>query len=115
MKYTVRFVFYYYDEFDTTLCNIYDVSVNSDNPLDAYNIADDIVLEKTKNYSNPGDTYFISLTDENGVIYVFSKNQMIVLPKDKYEDLPKSFCSNGQTFYTVDEKKEVKFRLPETK
>lgn len=113
MKYTTRFVFYHYDEFDTTLANIYDILVEADQPSEALKIGGKIVLEQTKIYSSPGNTDFVSLTDENGVVYVLSNDQLILLPQENHDKLPKTFCNTGETFFVVDKDRIPKMRFPE--
>lgn len=123
MKYKVRFVFYYYDEFDTTLANIYDVIVRATNPYEALDIAEKIVLAETRKYRWPGYTEFISLTDENELVYVSSlvpknyfgvrlpiplDNRLVVLRSEDYKKLPKTFCFSGETFFIIDEDKVMK-------
>lgn len=112
MKYTARFVFHHYDEFDTTLADIYDILVETDSPSEALKVAKEIFMKETKIYSSPGSTDFVSLTDENGVIYILSNGQLIVLPKEDYDKLPKRFCSNGETFFVVGKDKIPKMRFP---
>lgn len=113
MKYTARFTFYYYDEWDTTLCNIYDILVEANSHFEALEAAKEILAGETKTYSSPGSTDFVSLIDENGVIYILSNGQLVVLPKKDYDKLPKSFCSNGETFFVVDRDKIPKKCFPE--
>lgn len=128
MKYTARFVFWYYDEFDTTLANIYDILVEADSPSVALEIAMEILPELTRMYSMPDGTNFISLTDENGIIYVSSwsqkdyygerlplssSTQLVILPKENHDKLPKTFCNTGETFFVVDSKDKLpKMRFP---
>lgn len=114
MKYTARFVFYYYDEFDTTLANIYDILVETNSPPEALKAAEEILTEKIKIYSSPGSTDFVSLTNANEVIYILSNGQLVVLPKKDYNKLPKSFCNTGETFFAVGEDQipKMRFLLP---
>jgi hypothetical protein len=127
MKYVARFVFFYYDEFDTTQANVYDILVEADSPSAALENAMEILPELTKAYS-PGPTDFISLTDENGVIYVSSlarkgyygeslplssSSQLVILPKEAHDKLPKTFCNTGETFFVVDSSDKLpKMRFP---
>ena len=99
MKYTARFVFYYYDEFNVTFCNIYDITIRENSPLEAIKSAEKIVKLASRHYDAPNNIYFISLTDEKGAIYVLSKNQPVILPEECYEKLPKSFCKNKEIFF----------------
>ncbi len=48
MKYTARFIFYHYDEFDTTLANIYDILIEANQPSEALKIGRKIVSEQTE-------------------------------------------------------------------
>ncbi|MEW6408256.1 MAG: hypothetical protein AB1465_06235 [Patescibacteria group bacterium] len=111
MKYIARFVFYHYDEFDTTLANIYDILIEADQPSEALKIGRKIVSEQTEIYSSPGNTDFVSLTDENGVISVLSNGQLVILPKEDYDKLPRSFCNTGETFFIVEQDKIPKMRF----
>lgn len=110
MKYTARFVFYHYDEFDTTLANIYDILVQANNPAEAFKKAEDVLAEQIKIYSFPGSVDFISLIDENKTIYVLSKRKLVVISEEDYEKLPKKFCDTGETFFVVEKDKNVKIR-----
>lgn len=112
MKWTARFVFWYYDEFDTTLANIYDVLVEAKSPSEAFEVAEKIVSEQTKIYSWPGATDFVSLKDENEVVYVLSNNRLVVLPEENYSKLPKTFCSTGETFFVIGSDKIARMRFP---
>ena len=127
MKYTARFVSWSYDEFDTTLANVYDILVEADSPPAALEIAKGVISEKTKVYSCPGGTDFISLTDKNGIIYVLSlsrkgyygeslplspSSQLVILPKEAHDKLPKTFCNTGETFFVIDGDKIPKMRFP---
>lgn len=112
MKYTARLVFYHYDEFDTTLANVYDILVEADGPSEALESAQEILAEETKIYSSPGSTDFVSLTDENSVVYILSNGQLAMLPKEDYDKLPKTFCNTGETFFVVDRDKIPKMHFP---
>lgn len=111
MKYIARFVFYHYDEFDTTLANIYDILVETNSPSEALKAAEEIFPEKTKISSSPGNTDFVSLTDENEVIYIRLNDQLVVLPRKDYDKLPKSFCDT-ETFFIIGKDRIPKMRFP---
>jgi len=111
MKYTARFVFWHYDEFDTTLANIYDIAVITNDPDEALKTAQERLERETANYSNPGSTDLISITDESGVMRVSSNGQLILLPEKDYDKLPESFCNTGETFFIIDET-GVRMRFP---
>ncbi len=42
------------------------------------------------------------MTDENGIVYVLSNDQLILLPQENHDKLPKTFCNTGETFFVVD-------------
>lgn len=85
MKYIVRIVVYYYDEFDTTLCDIYDVALTAQNASEATSRAQDRVSLEPK-HASPGSTDLVGAVSNQA----------------DYKNLPKIFCSNGQTFFSID-------------
>lgn len=108
MKYIARFVFYYYDEFDTTCANIYDILIEAAFPYQAFKIGKAIVECEAKKYYWPGQIEFISLREKNRKkIYVLSNNRLVELPKKEWNRLPTKFCHNRETFFFI-----VKDRVP---
>jgi len=124
MKYAVRFVLYWYDVFDTTNTNIYDVIVKAPNPDFALALAVTIFKETKEIYNYPNrynKVRFISVTDEKGEIYVsklspqnhyygedlplenqwFKLPELIKVPKEDHGKLPKKFCFDGETFFVI--------------
>lgn len=89
MMYIVRIVVWYYDEFDTTLCDIYDIALTAQSETEAQQRAEERLALEPK-HSNPGRTEFIG----------------IVSNRADYENLPKDFCSNGQTFFAINMDKD---------
>lgn len=112
MKYIVRFALYFCDEFDTNCANIYDILVEEARPSLAIKIGKVIVEEEAATYYWPGEIKFISLTDENGSVYVLSNDRLILLPKEDHDKLPKKFCEN-ETFFVVGIDRIPKMYFPE--
>lgn len=80
MVWTVRMLMYHYDEFDTTHCSIYDITVSANSPAEADMKARDAFNEEIKIFSSPGGSEYVGRME--GEIYATP---------------PVTYCHDGQT------------------